>query len=272
MIRRLGLALPLVLAVLSGSARVFAAVAGAATPLRAAPSRTLVGDPSVTGAQLRPYTNRWKFTQQKPGGPAVEAGIWEDRLDETTFEGKPALRRTQTVQYAKKDIRMTFVDVFDPQTMEPFTFDYARSSDGNQRHVDFRHEIVTYRHIESKDAKPEEATAHLDRPVFNFYGLYGVLVSTLPLREGYATEIPAFDTDKMAVDWVPVRVLGMETVEAGPGKTRKTWVVETAPKLYGKMTWWVSKEAPYVIKAVLEIPKKEDGTREIAAVVTYTMI
>ncbi len=38
------------------------------------------------------------------------------------------------------------------------------------------------------------------------------------------------------------------------------------------MTWWVTKEAPYVIKAVLEVPKGEDGSGEIAAIITYTMV
>ena len=236
-----------------------------------AASPTRVGDPSITGAQLRPYVNRWKFTQQKPGGSPVEVGIWSDRLEETTFEGRPALKRTQDVQYTKKDIRMTIVDVFDPRTMEPFTFDYFRSSDGETRHVEFRGRTVVYRHSDGK-LPAEEKTAALADPVFNFYGLYGVLVSTLPLRDGFATEIPAFDTDKMAVDRVPVRVVGKETVAAGPGKTRETWVVETTPKLYGKRTWWVSKDAPYVIRAVLEIPKKEDGSHELAAIVKYTMI
>jgi hypothetical protein len=37
------------------------------------------------------------------------------------------------------------------------------------------------------------------------------------------------------------------------------------------MTWWVTKEPPYVIKAVLEVPKSEDGSAEVAAVMTYTM-
>ncbi|HET7451990.1 MAG TPA: hypothetical protein VFL12_04575 [Thermoanaerobaculia bacterium] len=248
------------------------AAAGLALPGAVfAASPTRVGDPSITGAQLRPYVNRWKFTQQKPGGSPVEVGIWSDRLEETTFEGRPALKRTQDVQYTKKDVRMTIVDVFDPRTMEPFTFDYFRSSDGETRHVEFRGRTVVYRHSDGK-LPAEEKTAALEGPVFNFYGLYGVLVSTLPLRDGFATEIPAFDTDKMAVDRVPVRVVGKETVAAGPGKTRETWVVETTPKLYGKMTWWVSKDAPYVIRAVLEIPKKEDGSPELAAIVTYTMI
>jgi hypothetical protein len=49
-------------------------------------------------------------------------------------------------------------------------------------------------------------------------------------------------------------------------------VVETPTKLYGHMTWWVKKEPPYVIKAVLEVPKDESGSGEVAAIVTYTMV
>ena len=68
---------------------------------------------------------------------------------------------------------------------------------------------MTYRHTDSTGSKPEEATVKLDRPVFDFYGgMYGVLISALPLAEGYTTELPAFDTTKMAIDWVAVRVKG----------------------------------------------------------------
>ena len=61
-------------------------------------------------------------------------------------------------------------------------------------------------------------------------------------------------------------------VDAGAGKKVETWVVETPTKLYGRMTWWVRKEPPYVIKAVLEVPEKEDGSGRVAAIITYTMV
>ena len=241
--------------------------------LRAEPPRLSVGDPGVSGVHLKPYTNLWKFTQQKPGAPAVEAGTWSDALEPTTFSGRPALKRSQVAKYNKGGIILTFVSVFDPSTMEPYSFDYVRSDDGNVRHVDFRHETVVYRETEKTGIEPKESSVKLDRPVFDFYGgMYGVLISTLPLREGYSAEIPTFDTTKMAIDWVPVRVVGRETVPAGAGKSAKAWVVETPTKLYGKMTWWVTKEAPYVIKAVLEIPSNEDGSKEVAAVITYNMV
>lgn len=252
--------------------RLSVALSFVAASAGAGPTRVSVGDPKVSGAHLKPYTNVWKFTQQKPGGPAVDAGTWSDALEQTTYEGRPALKRTQVAKYLK-GIQITFVNIFDPKTMEPYRADYARTDNGDTRHIDFRHKTVTFLRTASKDALPEEKSATLDRPVFDFYdGMYGVLISTLPLKERYSSEIPAFDTDKMAIDWVPVRVIGKETVEAGPGKKKETWVVETTPKLYGKMTWFVTKDAPYVIKAVLEILKNEDGSKEIAAIITYTMV
>jgi len=241
--------------------------------LYAGSARVEVGDASVTGSHLRPYMNLWKLTEQKPGRTVEEVGTWSDSLESTVYKGQPAMKRTKIAKYEKKGIQLTFVSVFDPKTMEPFSFDYSRSDNGNVRHVEFGSEAVIYRHTDSTDAKPEEARVKLDRHVFDFYGgMYGVLISTLPLADGYAAEIPAFDTTKMAIDWVPVRVKGREIIPAGVGKKTETWVVETPTKLYGRMTWWVTKEPPYVIKAVLEVPKDEDGSGEVAAIITYTMV
>jgi hypothetical protein len=232
-----------------------------------------VGDATLTGSQLRPCTNLWIMTQQKPGGPSEKTGTWSDSLEITNYEGTPAMKRTQIAKYDKKGIQLTFVSIFNPKTMAPFSFDYSRSDNGNVRHVEFRQENVTYRHTDSTGSKPEVETAKLDRQVFDFYGgMYGMLISTLPLAEGYTTEIPALDTNKMAIDWVPVRVKGRETVDAGAGKKAETWVVETPTKFYGHMIWWVRKEPPYVIKAALEVLEGEDGSGKVAAIITYTMV
>jgi hypothetical protein len=245
----------------------------AAYSAHAGSARLEVADAGITGSQLKPCTNLWRLTQQKPGEPADDVGTWSDSLENTIYKGQPAMKRTQVAKYPRKGIQLTFVSVFDPKTMEPLSFDYSRSDNGNIRHVEFQHENVTYRHIDSTGAKPKEATVKLDRRVFDFYGgMYGMLISTLPLADGYSTEIPTFDTTKMAIDWVPVRVKGRETVDAGAGEKAETWVVETPTKLYGRMTWWVETEPPYVIKAVLEVPKDESGSGEVAAIITYTMV
>src|SRR5262249_25402549 len=156
-----------------------------------------VGDVRVSGSHLQPCTNLWIMTQQKAGGVAEKVGSWSDALEMTNYQGKPAMKRTQVANYDKKKIQLKFVSVFDPVTMEPFTFDYSRSDNGNVRHVEFNGDNVTYRHVESTGSKPEEETVKLDRRVFDFYGgMYGILISTLPLTDGYEVEIPAFDTKK----------------------------------------------------------------------------
>src|ERR1700730_3781962 len=61
-----------------------------------------VGNARVTGSHLKAYTNRWKFTQQKPGGTAELAGTWSDSLESVDFQGRRALKRTQIAKYDKK--------------------------------------------------------------------------------------------------------------------------------------------------------------------------
>jgi len=52
-----------------------------------------MGDAGITGSQLRPYTNLWKFTQQKPGGVAEQGGTWSDSLESTVYNGQPAMKK-----------------------------------------------------------------------------------------------------------------------------------------------------------------------------------
>jgi Protein of unknown function (DUF3108) len=241
--------------------------------LHAESARLEVGDVGITGSHLKPYTNLWKFTERKPGGAAEETGTWSDLMENTVYKGQVAMKRTQIANYDKKGVKLTFVSVFDPKTMKPFSFDYSRSDNGSVRHVEFESGSVICRHTDSTGAKPQEAKVKLDRNVFDFYGgMYGVLISALPLADGYTAEIAAFDADKMAIDWVPVRVKGRQTVDAGAGKTAETWVVETPTKFYGRLTWWVTKEPPYVVKSVVEVPKSGTGSGEVGAVITYTMM
>ncbi len=226
------------------------------------------GDPSVHGSFLRPYTNKWKFSMQKPGANPVEAGVWTDTMEAVIHEGRPALKRTQVAQY-KKGIRLTFVNVFDPKTMASLTFDYSRSDTGERRHLEFRDRSAHFRREPGTSDQPaQEYTAKLDHGVLDYYdGLYGILLDTLPLKEGFSAKIPAFDTDRASVDWIQVRVTGRESLAGPAGQSFDAWVVHVETKLYDSSTWWLTREPPYVLKAVLVTPESEGGVT-----ITYTMI
>jgi len=61
-------------------------------------------------------------------------------------------------------------------------------------------------------------------------------------------------------------VTGRETVPAGMGKSAEAWVVHVETQRYGSATRWLSRDAPYVIRAELVLAEKDGGTR-----VTYMM-
>ena len=225
------------------------------------------GDPSVSGAFLRPYTNRWTFSIEKPGGKPVEAGVWSDRMEATTYRGRPAMKRTQVAEY-KKGIRITFVNLLDPATMASWTFDYERSDTGEKRHLEVDGKTVKFRREPGTGSEEaQDYVARVDRRILDFYdGLYGILIDAFPLREGYETEFAALDTDRARIDWVRLNVTGRENVPAGEGKRAEAWVVHVETQLYGSSTWWVTREAPFVIQATLVLAEKDGGTR-----ITYTM-
>jgi len=232
------------------------------------PPRIEGGDPSIDGSFLRPYTNRWKFTIARPGAQPVEAGTWSDRMEETSYRGKPALKRTQVGEY-KKGIRITFVNVFDPKSMASWVFDYSRSDTGETRHLEIDDKTARFRRLPGTGDEPaQDYVATVDQRILDFYdGLFGILIDALPLRGGYQVSFPAFDSDRACVDWVNVKVIGRETVAAGEGKPADTWVVHVETKLYGSSTWWLTREVPYVIRAELVLGEKDGGAK-----ITYTMI
>ena len=232
----------------------------APTPAAVAPVRLERGDPSISGAFLRPYENRWTFSIRKPGQEPVEAGVWTDRMEAVRFDGRDVLRRTQVAEY-RKGIRVTFVTTFDKATMATLAFDYSRSDTGETRHLEYRGNTATFRRTPGTGAEAsQDYVARLDHAVLDFYdGLYGILIDTLPLKEGLDAEIPAFDSDRACVDWIHIRVTGRATVPAGKERSADTWVVEVETKTYGRSKWWVTREAPYVIQAEMEVSPGEGG-------------
>jgi Protein of unknown function (DUF3108) len=242
-------------------------VASRALPAKP-PIRIEGGDPSVDGSFLRPYENRWRFSIQLPGKPATDAGVWSDRMEEISAGDKSALRRTQVARY-KKGVRITFVTTFEKKTMAPLSFEYSRSDTGETRHIEFRGRTAAFRRAAGTgDGPVQDYVASLDHNVLDFYdGTYGILLDALPLREGFDAEIPAFDSDRACVDWIRVRVSGRERIAAGEGKSADTWVVQVETKEYGRSTWWLTREPPYVIRA--EMTTSSD---ESAAKIVWTMI
>lgn len=96
---------------------------------------------------------------------------------------------------------------------------------------------------------PKKLAAEFPHGVFDTAQL-DFLIAALPLEEGYETQLPMVKPLQGTIFWAVVRVTGRESVAAPNGKTYETWKVEV--KFTGMnvtRTFWISKQAPYRIKA-----------------------
>ncbi len=224
------------------------------------PIKIKVGDAIVAGSFIKPYKNLWRMTFSRPGQEPIVAGTWSDEVEVVQVSGRSLLKRTQITNYPTRGVTMTTINVFDPLTMAPVSRDFSQNN-GTFNHIDFDGASIKYRRVESQGGTVKEGQAHFEAPVFDFYGgLYGLLVTAFPLKAGFTASLPSLDENTDSVRRTIFRVACEEMVEAGPDRKIKAWVVETDDN--GPMTFWLTKEAPYVIKLVYVGPQ---GTW------TYTM-
>lgn len=223
-----------------------------------------LGDPRVDGSFLQPYRNAWRFTYRKPGAKAIDMGLWTDDLRESRVAGRPVLVRTQEAIYNKRGIRTKTVNVFDPRTLAPVSMDWDLDS-GNFNHREFAGARVRFRRLKTPPGGVlEQGQATLDTAPFDFLGgMYGLVVVGLPLRAGLTARIPAIDERDEVLCWIDLIVKGQDRVDAGQGKAVHAWLVD-ARTPDGDMTFWLTKDSPYVIKLVFNA---SDG-----GVWTYTMV
>ena len=220
------------------------------------PEKVRLGAAIVDGSFLKPYKNVWKVVYAFPGKEPFLVGTWSDELSMVEIDGRHLMKRTQIANYAKYNITSTNVNVFDPKTMTPIYDEFRRSDLGEDLHRDFDGTTVKVRRLNSAPgSKPEIKELKVDEPVFDYYGgMYALLLSAFPLKEGFTATIPAFAEDRDEFESATFIVRKEEMVEAGPGKQVMAWPVELDQPNRDHLIFWISKESPYVIKFVNIIP------------------
>jgi hypothetical protein len=185
-------------------------------------------DSVANGSILKPYKNAWKVMYAFPGKDPFLVGTWSHELSEVEINGRHLLKRSQVATYAKYHITSTNENVFDPKTVAPFSMEFQRSDTGEWAHRDFDGAVVKYRRSKSGDkTDTETGELKMETPVFDYHGgMYGLLLATLPLKEGFKGTIPTLSEDGNRFQWVTFAVGKEESVEAGPGKQVTAWPVE----------------------------------------------
>jgi hypothetical protein len=111
-------------------------------------------------------------------------------MEATSYEGKPVLKRTQIATY-DKGIRLSFVNVFDPISMAPLTFDYARSDTNETRHLEVKGKTLVFRRFPGTGDEPaQDYVAKVDRQILDFHdGMYGILLDAFSLARGLRGDV-----------------------------------------------------------------------------------
>ena len=245
-------------------------VAGLCAAQEKEPIHVKVGDPIVDGAILKPYKNLWRMSiVAKDGKTIPDMGTWSDELDVVKNEGRESFRRTQIANFVRDGQPLgntKTVNVFDPKTLAPISRSFekhaAQGGDSTVK-IEFRADLVEIVKTENGQTSTQEIPR--DTAAYDFYGgLYGIIVTAFPLEKGFSATFPSFGEEDIRTEPVTFKVTGSEFADAGPRGKIQAWVVEAATTL-GPMKFWLSREAPYIIR--LEYTAQANGAKWI-----YTML
>jgi hypothetical protein len=209
---------------------------------------------------LEPFSHTYVVTADVKGRHIV-ASHWHDVLDYVTINGKPAFRRTQISTQTNGNVR-TWISVFDTATLAPVS-DTFNTSDGTIFARVFHAGYVTdYSSDDPQKGLLKTARAAVPEGYSDFNsGQFGLALLRLPLAPNYATTLTTFGPTDANVQLIPIAVTGMETVRLN-GCSRNAYVVRAtfAATYYpdegeNYMTFWVSKQPPYVLRLLLDTPK-----------------
>jgi hypothetical protein len=230
-----------------------------------------VGDPVLNGKSLQPYTNEWRVSLRTPAGKeTANAATWKDELKPVTRNGVACLERIQRATF-RKDGKIAgtteTVNVFSRQTLAPVSRSYIRhaSEPGQEENTRLEFDGLSVHLRQDSNGRVTDRNVQMSQLVFDFYGgMYGLLFAALPLRSGLHGELPSINESEPTMAWVPFTVTGQVQADAGSKGKLDTWVVESNTNL-GPMKFWISKEAPYIIR--LEFSDKSNGMKW-----TYSMV
>jgi hypothetical protein len=216
---------------------------------------------AYAGVDLQPYSHTYKVVATVGGKPVVTTQ-WKDTLDTITVAGKKAVRRTQ-VSLQSNGRSRTWVSIFEAGSLAPIA-DTFNTSEGEIFARTFSDD--TARSYASSGADLgilRTSTARLPQGYSDFNGgQFGLALLGLPLAPSYKTTLVTFGPTDAAVQLVPIEVLRREQIHVA-GRPIESLVVRAtfAAKYYPDegenfMTFWLTKEAPYVARLVTDAPQQ----------------
>ncbi len=224
-----------------------------------------VGDAVVDGSFIQPYTITWQSIQTSPEGETKRGNTVEETVELVEGSGGLLLKFAQAWYNPEGALLYLNTQVADPKTLAQKKF-HSLAPSGGIGHLDF--DGVRVQGVAAYTPEGERLLFDLElaEPIFAD-GLAGLLVAAFPLREGYEAAAPGFgwggNCAEPCLSWLQFRVIDQEQVEVKGVGPVDTWIVELGPKPGSGLRYWVTKEAPYFVKAVAQSANGGTSTFEI---------
>ena len=221
------------------------------------------GSPGVDASGIPEYTNLFEVVEVQADGSEKILGTWDDRVEIVKRDGRPVLRRIQNSKTATGT--SAHLDEVDQKTLQPLRARYEANgnvvSDAtwDGRRLTAR-DITTPAGLPSTERVPVTLSVEFPKPVFDWH-LWGVLLSSFPLEDGYEAEFVAHttsDSEAPLLRRITFQVAGRETIDLGERGKVECHVVRVdagAP-----WTFWISMTRRPVPVVQLKIESRDGAS------------
>ena len=202
-----------------------------------------IGHAGVDASFLDSYSVVWRATRTGADGTVSEFTVEEEY--EVLNEGdEPLFKMTQVWNDTEGEVLFVTVRVAVLETLELYSFHTGRSP-GGVAHLDVDKGFLSGSYAPSPEDRLRNFSLQLEeRP---FASMSGVMMAAFPFSSGAEVVYPRFGWGGMTnptVRWQTIRALGHDTVSIPDRGDMDAWKVAE-----GTTTYWVTREAPYFLKA-----------------------
>ena len=202
----------------------------------------------IDGSFIESYTNRWSVYFVDSSGNRVQNRHWTDYGNVIELNNNYFLHRVQDLYGPDWSFQSSWTNVVDHSTLLPWKF-YTTSVNGQSLFYHFEENQVIFQSNSYAEYKWTSDTSSLRHKVYD-WNLFGMLLVGLPFNVGNTYEIEFFDPVQKRIATLFATIEKQEDLTNQGGMPFTTHKFVTNQNL----KFWVTKEAPYVIQAELQLP------------------
>ena len=190
-----------------------------------------VGRTDIRGGKIKPFKATWyQRTRASADAEWNEIGTITESVREGKEGGRSVLIREQITENKQRGIKTVSTVVFDARNLLPLRWSFERTGENLPDRAPVKGGVE----YDGTKVKGEIATASGQKvpieaessvPMYDA-GVLGLIIASLPLKEGYEIELPALFQGRQKY-MIRARVVGRKEFKTGSGAMVNSWAVKT---------------------------------------------